>query len=118
MIVELAVQAGTPVALVLQVPFQPIFNGLNEDRLISYTFRSTSSRRSHLAAAHANGQNAVRAMDAVQAVCKERWQLDVGHFTVTGASKRGWTTWLTAAVDPRVDALAPMVIDVLNMARR
>ena len=49
-------------------------------------------------------KSAVRAMDAVEQCVEREWSHKVETFTVTGASKRGWTTWLTGAVDPRVTA--------------
>jgi PhoPQ-activated pathogenicity-related protein len=39
----------------------------------------------------------------------------VDRFIVSGGSKRGWTTWTTAAVDDRVVAIVPYVIDCLNL---
>ena len=60
---------------------------------------------------------AVRAMDTVQDFLKkpEGGAVDIQDFVVCGGSKRGWTTWTTAAVDKRVKAIAPAVIDVLNV---
>jgi PhoPQ-activated pathogenicity-related protein len=34
---------------------------------------------------------------------------------VSGASKEGWTTYLTAAVDKRVKAICPIVMDMLKL---
>jgi len=60
---------------------------------------------------------AVRAMDTVSAflASSEGGGLTVDKFIVSGASKRGWTAWLTAAVDRRVVAVVPLVIDLVNL---
>ncbi|MDE3165407.1 MAG: PhoPQ-activated pathogenicity, partial [Acidobacteriota bacterium] len=62
---------------------------------------------------------AVRAMDTISAflAAPERGGVDVEKFLVSGGSKRGWTTWVTAAVDPRVAAIAPASIDTLNLEK-
>lgn len=112
---ELAEHLQAPVAVLMQVPEEPIFGGMVEDQIISYTFAQfflTNDPEWLLLLPMT--KSAVRGMDAVQEYCRKEWSLDVKHFVVTGASKRGWTTWLTSAVDPRVNSLAPMVIDTLN----
>jgi PhoPQ-activated pathogenicity-related protein len=106
----------TPVVVVRQVPRQPIFDGKYEDAIIAFTFEQylkTGDVQWPLLLPMV--KSAVRAMDAAQEFTRREWSLDIKTFTVTGASKRGWTTWLTSAHDPRVTALAPMVIDMLNM---
>jgi len=58
----------------------------------------------------------VRAMDTIQNLTP---YIDgfpqIENFMIAGASKRGWATWLTAAVDTRVIGIVPIVIDILNM---
>lgn len=115
-VTQLADQMRAPVAVVRQVPQQPIFDGMFEDQIISFTFSKfyqTGDAEWPLLLPMV--KSAVRAMDAVEEFTAQEWDVDVERFLVTGASKRGWTTWLTAAVDPRVNALAPMVINMLNM---
>lgn len=99
-----------------QTPNQPLYGNLTEDALISYTlhnFKNDGDYSWPLLFPMVKG--AVRAMDAVQAFAKENLKKNVSNFVVSGASKRGWTTWLTGANDQRVIGIVPMVIDVLNM---
>jgi PhoPQ-activated pathogenicity-related protein len=61
-------------------------------------------------------KSAVRALDTITAFMASEagGKRTVDRFVVAGGSKRGWTTWLTGAVDKRVVAIIPIVIDVLN----
>lgn len=115
---HLANKIQMPIAVLRQVPYQPLW-GMNEDKLIAHTFDK------YLKTGEADWplllpmvKSAVKAMDAVQDFSRREWALSINAFTVTGSSKRGWTTWLTGAMDKRVAAIAPMVIDILNIERQ
>lgn len=117
-IVAVANACGLPAAVVRQVPHQPMFDGLAEDALVAHSFVEfveTGDRSWPLLLPMVKA--AVAAMDAATAIAAKEWNLKVEEFVVVGGSKRGWTTWLTAAVDPRVGGLVPMVIDVLSLER-
>ncbi|MBI5092499.1 MAG: PhoPQ-activated pathogenicity-related family protein [Candidatus Hydrogenedentes bacterium] len=62
-------------------------------------------------------KSAVRAMDTVTAFMgsEQGGKVAVNQFVVAGGSKRGWTTWTTAAEDKRVIAIVPIVINMLNI---
>ena len=57
----------------------------------------------------------LRAMDMTTEFVKDQYGKSLIKWGVSGGSKRGWTAWLTAAVDPeRVKLIVPVVCDFLN----
>ena len=122
-VVQIAQATGSVVAELGMVPNQPLeFHNdgqkRTEDDLIGYTWdQYLKTGDETWPARNPMVKSAVRAMDTMTAVMKSETggNRKVDRFVVAGGSKRGWTTWLTGAVDPRVVGIVPIVIDVLNV---
>lgn len=122
-VVRVALETNTVAAEIKMVPNQPLIfhnDGVprSEDDLIGYTwdhFLKTGDER--WPARLPMVKSVVRAMDAIEEFMASETGggRKVNEFVVAGGSKRGWTTWMTAAVDKRVVAIMPIVIDVLNL---
>ena len=105
-------------AILWQVPRQPLYGGKYEDELVSYTFHNYQNDKDQTwPLLFPMTKSVIRAMDAIEEFSDSRkLAVKAERFVTNGISKRGWTTWLTAASeDKRVVAIAPMVIDILNM---
>ena len=119
----LAASAGTVVADLGQVPNEPLTfagekNSRSEDAIIAYTWaKFLAGGDEKWPARLPMTKAAVRGLDTVVSFLASAagGAVPVKNFVVAGASKRGWTTWSVAQVDPRVIAIAPIVIDTLNV---
>ena len=124
LMIPLAMQTGTIAAVLEMIPNQPLVftnddgKKRSEDSAIAYTWKKyldTGDPKWPMRLPMTKA--AVRAMDAIAAFTGSEagGGQAATQFVVAGGSKRGWTTWTTAAVDGRVVAIAPIVIDMLNV---
>ncbi|MFO0942292.1 MAG: PhoPQ-activated protein PqaA family protein, partial [Pirellulales bacterium] len=122
-ILQIAKATGTAVAELKMVPNQPLIfhnDGVSrtEDDLIGYTWdQFLKTGDPEWPARNPMVKSAVRAMDAITEMMasEDGGKQKVDKFVVAGGSKRGWTTWITGAVDKRVVGIIPIVIDVVNV---
>jgi len=117
-LVDLGLISGAtqmPVAMLFDIPNQPLWD-MKEDDLIAHTFEKyLETKDASWPLLFPMAKAAIRAMDAIQSATAKT-DRPIRKFVVTGASKRGWTTWFVgAAKDKRVVGIAPMVYDNLNV---
>jgi PhoPQ-activated pathogenicity-related protein len=122
-VLSLATETNTVVGEISDVPNQPLAfadskrHGRSEDDLVAYSrVKYIITGDTEWLVRLAMVKSGIRAMDCMQAFCAsvDGGGLKVDKFVVAGGSKRGWTTWLIGATDPRVVAIIPLVIDALN----
>lgn len=121
-VASIARRTKSVVARIRMIPNEPLrFSGedfdRSEDSIIAYSWdKFMTTKDPAWPVQLPMVKSAVRAMDTVQHFLRNKTDAPkIEGFVVTGASKRGWTTWLTAAADKRVIAIAPIVIDMLNI---
>jgi PhoPQ-activated pathogenicity-related protein len=123
LLTQLALATNSVVSEVRMVPNEPLkFTGdgrkLTEDAITAFSWEKflTSGDKTWPLRLPMT-KSVVRAMDTITAFCASSagGGRSVLKFVVGGASKRGWTAWTVAAVDNRVVAIIPVVIDLLNL---
>ena len=129
---DISLNQGMVSALVYQVPNQPVIFSEDvtqeeriENALIAFTwlhFLNDADQDAEYLLRLPMVKSAVKAMDTVtyfltDDTAPEELQdlgLNPTKWIAGGSSKRGWTVWNLATVDPRVIAIFPAIMDLLN----
>ncbi|UJR14404.1 hypothetical protein I4U23_001401 [Adineta vaga] len=122
----LALNTGSVAVELRQIPNQPIefladplHKSRTEDAIIAWTWKTfieSNGSDPHVLLRMPMTKAVVRGMDATQEFLRQQEIPAPEHFIISGLSKRGWTTWTTAAVDnKRVIGAIPIVMDMLNL---
>lgn len=124
---ELAMGTGLITGSLFQIPNEPMIfpsdpiqKSRSEDAIIAFTWAHflDNAEDAEWLVRLPMVKASLRAMDTMTAYAAEKLNIkNMDYYSVTGASKRGWTTWDVAAVDyksGRVACIAPIVLDAIN----
>ncbi len=115
----LAMKTQTAVISISDVPNQPLtypgdVKARREDDLVAHgwsLFMQAPAPSMSLPVHVPMAAAVSRAMTLAQ---RELGPLDIRKFVVSGVSKRAWAAWLTTIADPRIDAIVPFALDLLD----
>ena len=132
---KIAKESGAITANIYFVPNQRVYfvddwdeyyinRGRGEDAIIAYTWKrfidtpnlGPQIDEPHWLLRFPMVKSVVKGMDAISQFNMGEGREELTKFTITGASKRGWTTWITGGVDPRVNAIMPAVETFVGMS--
>jgi PhoPQ-activated pathogenicity-related protein len=120
---KMAVETSSVVSELDDVPNQPLSFTEDpkprvEDEIIAYQQAKFGKDRNPIDLVRLPMvKSGTAAMTAVQQylASDQGGKIPLDHFVVSGGSKRAWTTWLVGAIDKRVVAIIPIVINVLDV---
>jgi PhoPQ-activated pathogenicity-related protein len=113
---EMAERSQAHVAVIGGVPNQPLFGGKKEDKLLAHSFeqfRLTGDPSWPVLLPMV--ASVTSAIDIFETHFKAVHGIPALRVVTAGASKRGWTTWLSGTVDKRIVGIAPAVFDMLHI---
>ena len=114
-LMEVAKRMGCAIALLSNVPNQPLF-GRREAGLHRHTFEQYLQTEDETwISFYPMSKASVAAMDALQEFLNGSYGQKISKFVLLGGRMRGWSAWLTAAVDDRVSGIVPIAADILNL---